>query len=105
MCIRALPIKNVLLRQLGLHNKDTFILKYGIMFNNAWLVNMCFLLIHMLDSTWRPHRKCILIIQMCQKKVENSGKVREFRQEQNVETMIYSVAHDFLKYPLFCVWC
>ena len=53
---------------------------------------MVLLSIHMLGSKWRPFQKNIIfIIQMCLEKcrkfLKNQGKVREFLQEQNVETM------------------
>ena len=35
MCIKALPIKIYLWDNIGLHNKDTFILKYRMMFSHA----------------------------------------------------------------------
>ena len=61
----------------------------------------------MLGSKWRPFQKNIIfIIQMCLEKCQkfwkNQGKVREFRQEQNVETM-YSENNTLQPGNLMCV--
>ena len=41
---------------------------------------------------WKPFKKFIFIIQMCLEKPlkfwKSQGKIREFHQEQNVETMV-----------------
>ena len=42
---------------------------------------------HTYGSKWRLSKNTCLLFKCIWKKIENSGKIREFCQEQNVETM------------------